>query len=103
MPQIFAASGYEEPWGPRDQIRGQLDVYRVRSRADIGAWGQTGMDTAAGSKNGTGADFLSGVVNGTVEGGQERVCVPVELRVSVLDVNLVKAGGIDGLTYQIYL
>jgi hypothetical protein len=63
MLQIFAASGYEEPWGPRDQIRGQLDVYRMRLRADIGAWGQMGMDMAAGSKNGTGAGFLSSVVN----------------------------------------
>jgi hypothetical protein len=76
MPQIGAASSYEEPWGHVDQIWGCSEVYRMRSRPDMGVWGPTGTDTAAGTKNAAGGGFSNRVVKGTIGRGRGRVLVP---------------------------
>jgi hypothetical protein len=53
-------------------------------------WGQMGINEAVGSKNIAGGTFWDRVVNGTVGRGRERIFVPVNVMVSVLDTILVQ-------------
>jgi hypothetical protein len=99
MLQIDAASGCEVSWGRLDRIAVRSDLYRVRSRESTRGWGQTGINEAAGSKSVAGGTFWGRVVNSTVGMGRQRISVPVNVMVSVLDIILLEGDMLNDCTY----
>jgi hypothetical protein len=64
------------------------------------AWEPIQRNGTACSKNAARSVFLSGIVKETTRIGHERVFIPVDFMVSILDAVVVGAGNVDDYTYQ---